>query len=73
LDGVSSDIVAYGTPNPTQLLAGPLFIGVYDPLVLASSFYKGRMYGLVARNTQSTLEEITSIEKYLAEKTGVTI
>jgi hypothetical protein len=73
LDGVSSDIVAYGTNNPTQLLAGPLFIGVYDPLVLASSFYKGRMYGLVARNTQSTLEEITSIEKYLAGKTGVTL
>jgi hypothetical protein len=73
LNGVSSGIVAYGTANPAAINQGPLFIGVYDPLALASSFYKGRMYGLVARNTQSTLKEIKSIEKYLAEKTGVTV
>jgi len=72
LDGADESAVAYGPTDPTSLNTSVMKVGVFDA-VLAGTYFSGRMYGLLARNTVSSSDEIAEMEAYLAAKSGVTL
>ena len=73
LDGVDETVRSYRDINPTSLNSGPAYIGVFDPVALSSSFFKGKIFGMIARNSGSTGAEITLGTQYLAAKSGKTL
>ena len=73
LDGINETVSSYAITNPISLNSGPAYIGVFDPVVLASSFFKGKIFGMIARSSASTDSEITLATQYLAAKSGVTL
>jgi hypothetical protein len=64
---IANNTATLGTGNYGNY---PLFIGSRNN----SGFrYNGRIYGMIVRGAQSTAAQITSTERWMAGKTGVTI
>lgn len=64
---VDISVLSQGTGNYGNY---SLFIGSRNN---SSLFFNGRLYGLIVRGAQSSAAQITSTERWMAGKTGVTI
>jgi hypothetical protein len=71
-NGAQGTSVAYGGAQ-TGLTAVPAYLGVFHPTALASSFYTGAMFGVIAARRSISAPETLSLESYLAKKSGVTL
>ena len=73
LDGSEEIASSYNDVDPSSLNAGPAYIGVFDPLRLNTSFYQGKMYGLVSIKEDLGEGNLSKLETHLATKSGVTL
>jgi len=73
INGTAQTVASYGAAVPTDLNASPTYIGAFDPVALASSFADTNIYGMIVLDRTLTAAEITSLESYLAAKSGVTL
>lgn len=69
VDGVSQNIVS-GTAGDGSFGNYPLYIGRRGGSSLP---FNGRLYGLIVRGAQSSAAQITSAERWVAQRTGVTL
>ena len=73
LDGSEEIVSSYNDVDPISLNDGPAYLGVFDPLALNSSFYQGKMYGIVIIKEDLGESNLSKLETHLAAKSGVTL
>ena len=66
---MAQTVSQYGTSDPTGLNAGTIKIGFFDS-ILATSYFTGRDYGIIAVMANLDASTIASTEVWLGAKTG---
>jgi len=73
LDGVDETVSDHNSFDNLSLNAGSAYIGVFNPVSLKSSFYKGKTFCLIVRAATSTGSEIADATAYVANLAGKTL